>query len=124
MVSEADQIALADGEWKAIPRVSRVVPFGYELDPHNPNMLIPIPFELEALEKAKLHVKRFSYREVAAWLSNVTGRSISHVGLKKRIEVERSRRSKVKTLKQWANRIEEAKAKVEKYESQSLGASD
>jgi len=117
MTSVADEIAITDGEWKPIPRVSRVIPYGYIVDPEDANTLLPVEFELKALEEAKKHLKNFSYREVANWLSTVTGRSISHMGLKKRIEIERSRRTKATTLKDWAKRIEEIKAKVEKLES-------
>lgn len=122
MVSEADQIALAEGQWKPIPRISRTIPFGYILDPEDPNRLLPVELELEALEKAKRHVKNFSYREVAQWLTAVTGRPISHVGLKKRIEVERLRRTKAQALRSWSARIEEIKEKVSKYEEGSTGA--
>ena len=53
---------------------------------------MPIEHELEALELAKQHIKQYSYRAVAQWLSKETGRYISHYGLKKRIEVEQKRR--------------------------------
>ena len=59
MTSMADELALADGKWVPIPRISRVIPFGYEVDPEDPNTLIPIPIQLEALEQAKKHVKRY-----------------------------------------------------------------
>ena len=122
MISEADAIALADGEWKPIPRLSRVIPFGYEVDVEDPNTLLPIPLQLEALVQAKKHVKRFSYRDVANWITEVTGRSISHVGLKKRLDIELSRRRKAGALKSWTNRIEEAKIRVETFEQERLGA--
>ena len=122
MTTEADMLALAEGEWKSIPRLSRVIPFGYELDPEDPNTLLPIPLQLEALEQAKKHVKRFSYRDIANWITAVTGRSISHVGLKKRLEIERTRRTKASVIKSWSNRIEEAKVRVETLEKGRLGA--
>jgi len=122
MLSEEDGLSIADGEWKPIPRISRVIPFGYELDPEDPSILLPIEFELRALQKAKKHLNNFSYRDVANWLTTVTGRSISHMGLKKRMEIERSRRTKAQTIKQWARRLEEAKAKVEELEKGHLGA--
>lgn len=118
----ADELAIADGEWKPIPRISRVIPFGYVLDENDPNTLLPVIEELKALELAKKHLKRFSYRDVANWLSAVTGRSISHVGLRKRIDIERSRRTKAQALKQWAKRFEEAAIKVDKFENKRLGA--
>lgn len=117
MTNAADELAISDGEWKPIPRVSRVIPYGYILDPEDPSTLLPVEFELKALAEAKKHLKNFSYREVANWLSTVTGRSISHMGLKKRMEIEHSRRTKASALKDWAKRIEEIRTKVEKLES-------
>lgn len=122
MISEADAIALTEGEWKPIPRLSRVIPFGYEVDPNDPNTLLPIPLQLKALEEAKKHVKRFSYRDVSNWLMAVTGRYISHVGLKKRIEIERNRRTKARVIKSWADRLEAAKIRAETFEQERLGA--
>lgn len=124
MTTEADLLSLADGEWKPIPRISRVIPFGYEVDPNDPNVLNPIPLELEALKQARKHVNRFSYRDVANWITAVTGRSISHVGLKKRLEIEQSRRRKASTLKNWANRIEKAKVRAETFDQERLGAKE
>jgi len=121
MISEADNVALADGKWVPIPRISRVIPFGYEVDPEDPNTLLPIPIQLEAIEAAKKHVKRFSYRDVANWITAVTGRSISHMGLKKRLDIEQHRRRKASVIKSWANRLEEAKVRAETFETR-LGA--
>lgn len=122
MISEADNIALADGEWVAIPRLSRVIPYGYRVDDEDPNTLLPIPLELEALKQAQKHVKRFSYRDIANWLEAITGRKISHVGLKKRLDSERNRRTKASTLKSWTSRLESAKVRVETFEKSRLGA--
>jgi hypothetical protein len=122
MISEADELALADGKWVPIPRISRVIPFGYAVDPEDPNTLLPVPIQLEALEAAKKHVKRFSYRDIANWLTAVTGRSISHMGLKKRLEIERTRRTKARAIKSWTNRLEAAKARAETFEQERLGA--
>lgn len=123
-ISEADNLALADGKWVPIPRLSRVIPFGYEVDPEDPEVLLPIPIQLEALEEAKKHIKRFSYRDVANWITAVTGRSISHMGLKKRLEIERNRRSKARSLESWANRLEEAKTRAETFRQKRIGAKE
>ncbi len=122
MISEADNLALADGKWVPIPRISRVIPFGYKVSEDNPNLLIPIPLELQAIEEAKKHVKRFSYRDIANWITAVTGRSISHEGLKKRLEIERTRRTKARAIKSWSSRLETAKARAEELTEQRLGA--
>lgn len=110
-------------DWQPIPRVSRVVPFGYQVDPENDKRLLPIVFELEALEKARVYVKRFPYRAVAEWLTNITGRQLSYVGLKKRLEVEHFRRKRASTLKYWTKRYEETKEVARKIEEEGLGAS-
>lgn len=107
--------------WQPIPRVSRTVPFGYDLDPEDPSILLPNVFQLEALEKAKVYVKRFSYREVAEWLTNITGRKLSYVGLRKRLQVERTRRRSATAFKNWARIYRTAEEKARKIEEESLG---
>ena len=92
-----------DNEWIAIPRISRTIPFGYEIDKDDPDILQPVENELDMLEEAKRYLKQYSYREVANWLSRNTGRSISHVGLKKRLDNERRRKNKVGSLRRWAH---------------------
>ena len=82
-----------ENEWVQIPRIARTVPFGYKLNEQDPDILDPIPTELDLLEKARSHVNQYSYREVANWLSTNTGRSISHVGLRKRLLNERQRKN-------------------------------
>ena len=39
--------------WLRIPRISKYIPFGYEVDPEDNDWLKPIPEELELLELAK-----------------------------------------------------------------------
>ena len=111
-----------DNEWIAIPRISRTIPFGYELDKDDPDVLQPVENELDMLEEAKRYLKQYSYREVANWLSRNTGRSISHVGLKKRLDNERRRKNKVGSLRRWADYAKKAIAKAEELEAKRLGA--
>ena len=111
-----------DNEWIAIPRISRTIPFGYELDKDDPDILQPIENELNMLEDAKKYLKQYSYREVANWLSRNTGRSISHVGLKKRLDNERRRKNKVGSLRRWAEYAKKAIAKAEEIENKRIGA--
>ena len=111
-----------DNEWIAIPRISRTIPFGYEIDMDDPDILQPVEYALDMLEEAKKYLKQYSYREVANWLSRNTGRSISHVGLKKRLDNERRRKNKVGSLRRWADYAKKAIAKAEKIESQRTGA--
>ena len=95
-----DPVGLKDDkDWLEIPRISKTIPFGYEEHKKDDKLLVPIVEELEALELAKEYLNEYSYREVAGWLSERTGREISHVGLRKRVQTERQRKSKAKTYK-------------------------
>ena len=113
-----------DDEWIPIPRISRTVPFGYEVDPEDEGVLIPIEHELNMLEQAKQYLKQYSYREVANWLTRNTGRSISHVGLRKRLENERRRKNKAASLRRWADYAQKAIAKAEEIDTKRLGAKE
>ena len=121
ILAQPEQI-IEDDDFLPIPRVARTIPFGYEEDPDDNDMLLPIPRELRALEKAKEYLKQYSYREVANWLTKQTGRSISHMGLKKRIESEQSNKRRSATLREWARRYEKAITKAEEYERSRIGA--
>ena len=111
-----------NNEWISIPRISRTIPFGYQVDPDDVDVLLPIEYELEMLEKAKQYLKQYSYREVANWLTRNTGRDISHVGLRKRLENERQRKNKAGSLRRWADYAKKAIAKAEELEAKRLGA--
>ena len=113
-----------DNEWVPIPRISRTVPYGYELDPDDNFILLPIAIELDMLEKAKKYLKQYSYREVSNWLTTNTGREISHVGLKKRLDNERRRKNKAGSLRKWADYAKKAVAKAEEIERNRLGAKE
>lgn len=111
-----------DNEWIPIPRVARTVPFGYELDPNDDGILLPIDHELDMLMQAKKYLKQYSYREVANWLTRNTGRDISHVGLKKRLDNERRRKNKAGSLRRWADYAKKAIAKAEALETKRLNS--
>lgn len=110
-------------EWHTVARVNmRTVPFGYVIDPENDRLLQPVVLELEALELAKQHLRQYSYRDVARWLEKQTGRSISHMGLKKRVEVDRRRKKTAAIKRRLAKQLEETLAEIEKLEENSIGA--
>ena len=111
-----------DNEWLTIPRISRTIPFGYKVHKEDEDILVPIVEELEALELAKEYLKEYSYREVAGWLSDRTGREISHIGLRKRIQKEKQRKSKATTYKTWLKNYQKALEKLEEIESKRIGA--
>ena len=111
-----------ENEWVQIPRIARTVPFGYKQNEEDPDILDPIPTELDLLEKARAYINQYSYREVANWLSTNSGRYISHVGLRKRLSNERQRKNKAKSLRKWAEYAEKAIAKAQSLEEERTGS--
>ena len=91
-------------DWHPVVRIGRVIPFGYRQDENDKDILLPIKGELELLEKAKKYIKQHSYREVANWVSKESGRTISHVGLMKRIKLEQKRKSNASAQSYYAKR--------------------
>jgi len=111
-----------ENEWVQIPRIARTVPFGYKLNDDDPDILDPIKTELDLLEKARQHVRQYSYREVANWLSKNSGRTISHVGLRKRLDNERQRKNQAASLRKWASYAQTAIAKAQEIQEARTGA--
>jgi len=109
-------------EWVQIPRIARIIPYGYKLNNEDSNILDPIPYELEAIEIARNYVNQYSYRQVANWLTKKTGREISHVGLRKRLMHEKQRKNKARTLKRWSEYAEKAIQKAKEIEEGRVGA--
>tara|TARA_R110001592_G_scaffold72767_1_gene222340 strand:- start:151 stop:561 length:411 start_codon:yes stop_codon:yes gene_type:complete len=107
--------------WKPVVRVGRTIPFGYEQSEDDKDLLLPIVEELELLEKAKKFIRQYSYRQVANWLSTQSGRSISHVGLMKRIKIEQKRKTEASTQRYLAQRYKEALQKAEDLEAKVTG---
>ena len=68
-----------------IKRKARTIPFGYKLS-EDTNYIEPVQEELDALKETKEYLNNCSYREVARWLTQKTGRTITHTGLKKIID--------------------------------------
>jgi hypothetical protein len=119
-LSEEENLHLSGKEWKPLPRVSKTIPFGYAVTEGDPDTLVPVILELEALEKAKQYrTQGHSLRKVAEWLSRVSKRSISHVGLDRRLKVDRARRGKVATLRRWAAAYKEAILKVKEWDEKN-----
>ena len=111
-------------EWRSVVRVGRQVPFGYSQDPNDIDILRPISNELELLEKAKKYLKQYSYRDVSAWLSEESGRYISHVGLMKRVKIERKRKREATIQRHLAEKYKAALEKANKLEEERLGGKD
>ena len=111
-----------ENEWVQIPRIARTVPFGYKQNEEDPDILDPIPTELDLLEKARAYTNQYSYREVANWLSTNSGRYISHVGLRKRLQHERQRKNQAASLRKWAEYAEKGISKAQEIEEARTGA--
>lgn len=111
-----------ENEWVPVPRIARTIPFGYTIEENEPDILLPVKIELDLLEKAKVYLKQYSLREVAAWLSKNSGRYISHLGLQKRIKHEKQRKDTARSYRKWATYAETALATAEKLETQRVGA--
>ena len=110
-------------EWHVVARVTnRQIPFGYRIHPDDDRLLEPISEELEALEVAKRHLKQYSYREVALWLSKTTDRYISHMGLHKRIKIEQKRKKSAAIKRKLARRLEETLSQIKKLEEGRIGS--
>lgn len=106
---EEEVLNLSGKAWVPLPRLGRTIPYGYKVSDNDPEVLEPIIFELEALERAKEYrAKKHSYQKLAVWLSQVTGRSITAEGLRKRLEIDSQRRRKAQTLANWARKYKEA----------------
>ena len=109
-------------DWKPVVRVGRVIPFGYKQDPEDKDILLPIVEELNLLEKAKKYLRQYSYRDVANWLSEQSGRYISYVGLRHRVKLEEKRKREASNKRYLAERYKEALQKAEKLEAKIAGA--
>jgi hypothetical protein len=112
-----------DGEWYPVVRVGRHIPFGYEQDENDKDILQPIPEQLEMLEQAKKYLAEYSLRLVARWLTEQSGRYISHVGLNKRVSIEQKRRKTSSTYRDYERRYKEASEKARKLEEDRIGGS-
>jgi len=110
-------------EWHVIVRMSpNTIPFGYKLLEENPSLLEPIPLELEALELAKRHLKQYSLMDVSRWLEKQTGRYISAMGLKKRVDIDNKRKRASVIKRRLAKRLKETLQEIEKLEKGCIGA--
>ena len=69
-------------------RSSSTIPFGYKLNDEDTATLEPVEKELEALNEVipLIQDKSLSLREGSLYISHLTGRSLSHQGLKKIVE--------------------------------------
>lgn len=108
-------------EFFPLVRLGVFEPFGYRKDPDDPMLLQPIPHELLLLEQAKKHLKRFSLRDVASWLSAESGRKISHQGLKDRVNADIKKDRDSTNSRHLAKQLAHAYTKARRLEASRLG---
>lgn len=82
-------------ERKAIRKPHGKLPWGYDVHKDDPMLLVPDRQALRYLDEAKTWLKVASYREVARWLTEKSGRYISHIGLRHRVKQEDGPRIRV-----------------------------
>ena len=102
--------------WYPVVRVGYSIPFGYYQDPDDADILIPIPEELELYEQAKKHLKNYTYKDVAAWLTTRSGRKIGPSALHERIAREKQNARDFANATYYAKRYKEASDKAKKIE--------
>ena len=73
-----------------LKRKSSTIPFGYKLSDNDSSFLEEIPAQLEVLNEIKplIRDRSISLREGSNWILYKTGRSLSHMGLKKIVDNE------------------------------------
>lgn len=118
---EVTRAGYAKEEWGPAVRISKTVPFGYKEHPTDKRLFLPVPEELDALERAKVFLREYSLRDVADWLTKETGRYISHMGLSKRVKQDKLRRKRGATLAYYVGLYKEAIEAAIKVE-QEIGA--
>jgi len=109
-----------DFVYTPVVRAGSIVPWGYEQDPDDRQILLPIPEQLDLLEEAKEHLKQYSLRDVANWLHKESGRPISATGLRNRLNIEQKRHRKSLIYRTLAKQLEEALKKAKRIEDTYL----
>ena len=115
--------AAHENGYAPVIRVTSTIPWGYEKDPDDDQVLLPIPDQLDLLARAMKYLKtgKYSYEEIANWLSTRSGRYISKVGLIYRLETQKRRRRAYINHDNLARASFKAAKKAEKLEQQLLG---
>ena len=88
----------------------------------NDALLEPIPYELEALELAKSHLKQYSYADVCIWLEKQTGRPITQQALRRRVDIDLKRKKATTAKRFLAQRLQKILKEIETLEKNRIGA--
>lgn len=94
-------------KWSPVPILNKKAPapFGYYKANEDDDFYTPNEFELEALELAKQHLKKYTYAEVSQWLSKQVGRKITIQMLYDRLKREQNRKKRLATYRRAAKRL-------------------
>ena len=93
-------------EARPIARLGSQIPFGYEQDPDDPDILNPIMDELILLEKAKNYIRKgYPIPRVTDWLVYHSGKKISWQGLQKRYRTDVKREKALRDSKVILNEL-------------------
>ena len=112
-------------EWHTVVRLGNTnkgIPYGYKVCYDNDALLEPIPYELEALELAKSHLKQYSYADVCIWLEKQTGRPITQQALRRRVDIDLKRKKATTAKRFLAKRLEKILKEIETLEKNRIGA--
>jgi hypothetical protein len=112
-------------EWHKVVRLGNTnkgIPYGYKVCYDNDALLEPIPYELEALELAKRHLKQYSYADVCIWLEKQTGRPITQQALRRRVDIDLKRKKATTAKRFLAQRLQKILKEIETLEKNRIGA--
>lgn len=112
-------------EWHKVVRLGNTnkgIPYGYKVCYDNDALLEPIPYELEALELAKRHLKQYSYADVCIWLEKQTGRPITQQALRRRVDIDLKRKKATTAKRFLAQRLKKILKEIETLEKNRIGA--
>ena len=99
-----------------------IVPWGYDPDPEDNDILNPDVKALGYLETAKKLLKKgYNYTEVSDWLTVTSGRAITSACLKKRVDNEQRYRRQAENYRGYQRIAEEAAKKAEDLEKRIGG---
>lgn len=109
---------LPDEEWLPCVRLcGGEPPWGYKEDPEHPEILLPIPEKLDVYRQALKHLKKYSYQDVANWLSDQTGDNITREKLRDRVKRDAKFKKQAKNARKYAIEAEKAARKAAKLEA-------
>lgn len=118
-------------EWLPFPRGEKSVriPYGWKIDPYDTTQYLPDHSMVPAIEQALIQIDNgVSLRDAAAWLTEKTGKPISHMGLRNiwhKVVVNKDetlRKERLDTWRKPKTRAEKKARKIVEQKSQARRA--